>query len=168
MYRANTQCLASSARACPLGIPAVDWLVLAHAHLAEPLVLGSLLLDLRLLAPTAGSWLAPAGPALLKRFRKALARTSRWSLLVLLLSQSSVFWRLVRGTWALVSAAHFLSATARSSRARIPLEFGCSRPVPHSWLYSFDCPASPGEEDLGAAGLLCGAYSAGPVSPICY
>jgi hypothetical protein len=30
------------------------------------------------------------------------------------------------------------------------------------------CPASPDEEDLGAAGLLLRTYSAGPVSPICY
>ncbi len=41
MYRAYTQCLASPARTCPLGIPAGDWFVLARACLA-----------------TAGSWLA--------------------------------------------------------------------------------------------------------------
>ncbi len=35
-------------------------------------------------------------------------------------------------------------------------------------LFHSDCPASPDEEDLGAAGLLLRTYSAGPVSPMCY
>ncbi len=47
-----------------------------------------------------------------------------------------------------------LDDSAWSSRARIPLEFGCSRPVPHSWLHSFDCPASQVKNNLDARELL--------------
>jgi hypothetical protein len=88
--------------------------VLARACHAEPLVLG--------LSGSFRRWSCFAG----------------WPPLLLRLSQPS----LVTCHLSLVSAAHFLSATARSSRARIPLEFGCSRPVLHSWLYSFDCPTN--------------------------
>jgi hypothetical protein len=58
---------------------------------------------------------------------RATGLAPRWSLLVLRLSQSLVSWWLVLRSRVLASAAHFLSATARSPRARIPLEFGCSR-----------------------------------------
>jgi hypothetical protein len=77
--------------------------------------------------------LVSSDPALLKRFRKALARTSCWSPLVLRLSQSSVFRRLRHWSRAPVSPVHFLMSLL-GPRVRIPLEFGCSRPVPHSWL----------------------------------
>jgi hypothetical protein len=60
---------------------------------------------------------------------------------VRLLHNSVPWWLVCRSRTALVSAAHFLSAAqspARTNSTGIRLLLS----VPHSWSFSFDCPAS--------------------------
>ena len=49
-------------------------------------------------------------------------------------------------------------------RARIPLEFGCSRQFHTGGCYSFDCPASPERRRPSAASFRPRTHSDGPVS----
>jgi hypothetical protein len=123
------------------------WLVLlARSCHAEPLAAGS---SLRALVtqkpPAAGSSLR----ALVMQKPLAAGLSLRALVTQKLLAAGSSLGALVTQNWA--PAVRILGGVAWSSRTRIPLEFGCSRPVPHLWLTVLTVPRARAEEDLNAA-----------------
>ncbi len=89
------------------------------------------------------------------------SREKRWLLGLI----TKRYWS--RMSWSL--AVRFLGGAAQFLHAQIPLEFGCSCPVPHLWLVTvLTVPRAPEKEDPNARELLRCVDSAGPVSPTCF